>query len=99
MRNPTPFKVFVGKKLLLNKVPYVREEFENPEHSLYVHRDMVAQLVAKHGVIRDEKKAKEVVTDYVNNVCVNILKNTAVFKNDEQGVNALNKFLASLNIR
>ena len=85
--------------VLLGKTRYVKEEFENSEHPLYVHRFMVEQLVAKHGVVRDENKAKEIVTAYVNNVCVNILKNTAVFKQDEKGVMALNKFLATINIK
>ncbi len=85
--------------ILLNKTPYDTKALENPEHSLHVHRFMIAELVEKHGVLRDEKKAKEVVTEYVNKVCVNILKNTAVFKTDEKGVNALNKFLATLNIK
>ncbi|MBQ3572054.1 MAG: UDP-glucose--hexose-1-phosphate uridylyltransferase [Clostridia bacterium] len=85
--------------VLLGKTPYNKADFENPEHSLYVHRFMVEELVKKHGIMRDENKAKEAVTAYVNNVCVNILKNTAVFKQDEKGIKALNKFLASINIK
>ena len=61
--------------------------------------DVVEELVKKHGIMRDENKAKEAVTAYVNNVCVNILKNTAVFKQDEKGIKALNRFLASINIK
>lgn len=85
--------------VLLGKTPYNKADFENPEHSLYVHRFMVEELVKKHGIMRDENKAKEAVTAYVNNVCVNILKNTAVFKQDEKGIKALNRFLASINIK
>ncbi len=85
--------------ILTNKTPYSKESINQPDHSLYVHRFMIAELVDKYHVIKDEEKAKEVVTDYVNNVCVNILKNTAVFKNDQKGRSALNKFLATINIR
>ena len=70
--------------ILTNKTPYSKESINQPDHSLYVHRFMIAELVDKYHVIKDEEKAKEVVTDYVNNVCVNILKNTAVFKNDQK---------------
>ncbi|MBR4419630.1 MAG: galactose-1-phosphate uridylyltransferase, partial [Clostridia bacterium] len=85
--------------VLLGKTPYNKEEFEKPEHSLFVHRFMIEELVKKHGTVRDENKAKEIVTAFVNGVCVEILKNTAVFKQDEKGVKALNKFLATLNIK
>lgn len=85
--------------VLVGKTPYSKEEFEKPEHSLYVHRFMVEELMAKHHNCKDEAKAKEIVTAYVNEVCVNILKNTAVFKHDDQGMQALNKFLATLNIK
>lgn len=85
--------------VLLGKTKYDKESFDNPEHSLYVHRFMVAELIEKNPVVRDENKAKELVTNYVNKVCVNILKNTAVFKGDEQGKKALGKFLATLNVK
>ena len=85
--------------ILLNKTPYDKEALENPEHSLYVHRFMIAELVEKHGIIKDERKASEAVTAYVNNVCVKILNNTAVFKQDAQGMKALREFLATINIK
>ena len=85
--------------VLLGKNPYIKEEFEKPEHSLYVHRDMIAKLVSEYPTVRDENKAKDIVTNYVNKVCVEILKNTAVFKQDEKGKVALTKFLATLDIK
>ncbi len=85
--------------VLLNKTPYDKEALENPEHSLHVHRFMIAELVEKYGVMKDERKASEAVTAYVNDVCVKILKNTAVFKQDEKGVKALRTFLGSINIK
>jgi UDPglucose--hexose-1-phosphate uridylyltransferase len=85
--------------ILLNKTPYDKEALENPEHSLYVHRFMIAELVEKHGIMKDEKKASDAVTAYVNNVCVKILNNTAVFKQDAKGMKALREFLATINVK
>ena len=36
------------------------------------------------------------VTDYINDVCEKILDTTAVFKNDEQGQQAFDKFIHSV---
>ena len=38
-------------------------------------------------------EAEKIVTAYVENVCENILENTAVFKRDEQGKAAFGRFL------
>ncbi len=86
------------EKVLLGETAYNAEDFANPEHSLYVHRDMVAKLVAENPVVKDATKAHAIVTNYVNGVCVEILKNTAVFKTDEAGKVALTKFLATLGV-
>lgn len=84
--------------VLTGKTPYNKEEFANPEHSLYVHRFMIEKLISKHPNVKDQSRAKEIVTDYVNQVCVEILKNTAVFKNDNAGKAALGRFLATVNV-
>lgn len=36
------------------------------------------------------------IREYINNVCRNILKNTAVFKDDEKGINGVKKFIDSI---
>ncbi|MBQ7408810.1 MAG: UDP-glucose--hexose-1-phosphate uridylyltransferase [Clostridia bacterium] len=86
------------QEILVGRAVYSPIDLSNPDNSLYVHRDMIAQLIKENPDLTDDKKAKEVIDEYVNRVCVNILKNTAVFKQDEQGVRALNKFLASVQI-
>lgn len=78
---------------------YKPEEVAKADHPLHVHKDMIDTLMAKNSSVKDEARAKEIVTAYVNDVCVNILKNTAVFKNDEKGIAALVSFLESVNIR
>lgn len=86
------------EQVLTGKTPYDKETFANPEHSLYVHRFMIEELLEKNSY-KDEKQANAAITDYVNNVCVNILKNTAVFKNDDDGLLAFNRFLQSMGIK
>jgi galactose-1-phosphate uridylyltransferase len=49
--------------------------------------------------MKDERKASDAVTAYVNNVCVKILNNTAVFKQDAKGMKALREFLATINVK
>jgi len=85
--------------ILCGKVPYDKEAFADPSFDLYVHRDMVEKLIAKNGFVRDEKTANRIITDYVNDVCVHILENTAVFKPDDDGKVAFNRFLQSLGIK
>ena len=84
--------------ILCGKTPYDKDVLADPSHSLYVHRDMIARLMER-GTVRDEKAANKIITDYVNDVCVHILENTAVFKNDNDGKVAFNRFLQSLNIK
>lgn len=78
---------------------YNPEEVAKADHPLHVHKAMIDKLMAENPIVKDEAKAKEIVTAYVNDVCVNILKNTAVFKNDENGIAALVNFLESVNIK
>lgn len=74
-------------------------EIEKAEHPLHVHKDMIAKLLQENRSVKDKEKAKEIVTAYVNKVCVEILKNTAVFKNDAVGVAAMNRFLQTVNVK
>ena len=51
------------------------------------------------GFSSDMESAENRVTDYVNQVCKNILFNTAVFKKDENGVAGFDRFLAVCGIK
>lgn len=68
---------------------------ENKEitEDMQIHAEAIAALTEKHGTSRSEKEAKEIVSSYVETVCENILCNTAVFKEDEQGMTAFKRFL------
>lgn len=58
---------------------------------------MIKELLST-GVAKDEQEAEKRVTDKVNDVCRNILLNTAVFKKDENGVKGFDGFLSSVGI-
>ena len=57
---------------------------------------MITQLVVDNGTNMSEGKAAGAITDYINNACEQILDTTAVFKNDEQGQDAFDRFIASV---
>lgn len=83
--------------ILCGKEEYDENALNNKDNYLYVHRDMIKALVAE-GVSDSFEQAEKRVTDKVNDVCRNILLNTAVFKKDEIGEKGFDKFLASVGI-
>lgn len=84
--------------ILCGNAEYDEKALNDKENYLFVHRDMIKELVSL-GTYSDYDCALNAVTDKVNNVCKNILFNTAVFKDDETGKNGFNKFLASCGIK
>lgn len=58
-----------------------------------IHADMIEKLKTEYGTKLSESVAHDAVKKYVENVCENILYNTAVFKQDEQGMSAFKRFL------
>lgn len=85
--------------ILAHKVEYNAEDLNNETHDLYVHRNMISELMQKYPKIKNVNKANSIITEYVNDVCANILYNTAVFSKDSKGVLAFNKFLATCEIK
>lgn len=63
-----------------------------------VHAKMIKKLIKQNGKECSQVEATLAVKDEINFVCEQILDNTAVFKKDEQGVEAFDKFLASVGI-
>ncbi len=61
---------------------------------LKVHADLYQDLIE----LKSEKKIQydKELRDYISGVCRNVLLNTAVFKNDEEGQNAFYEFLKSV---
>ena len=60
------------------------------------HKGMIEKLMSESKGKLSPLEASLNVKDEVNRVCEEILRNTAVFKNDEKGVAAMDKFLASI---
>lgn len=59
-----------------------------------VHKDMIELLLARHGNALSAEEAQEAVRTRINEVCEEILKNTAVFAEDEQGTAAFEAFVS-----
>jgi UDPglucose--hexose-1-phosphate uridylyltransferase len=81
---------------------YLKGEKEFKEKDLApdmkIHAKMIKKLIKEHGSSCSAVEAALAVKEEVNDVCANILDNTAVFKKDAQGEEAFDKFLASVNI-
>lgn len=80
--------------ILCGETAYDENAIADKENYLYVHRNMIKQLVEKYscGVITKEQ-AENVVRDHVNVVCKHILENTAVFKDTADGKSGFGRFM------
>ncbi len=84
-------------EILCGKEEYNENELANPENYLYAHRNMIAELL-KQGKVKDMAEAEDRVTRKVNDICKNILFNTAVYKKDMEGYKGFNRFLEKAGI-
>ena len=71
------------------------EEYYDRFEDLYIHKEMIDELVLKYGRGISDINAKNIINDYISNTCLNILKNTAVFKDDEISLKAFKEFILS----
>lgn len=60
------------------------------------HINMIQELISQNPKKLTAEKATQCVVDYINNACERILECTAVFKNDQKGQAAFEKFMLSL---
>lgn len=81
---------------LTGEQAYDMQAFENSEHPLFVHRNAIQNLVQTYGTELSKEQAEKTVVSYINDVCKNILYNTAVFKKDEAGQAAFLRFLSKV---
>lgn len=84
-------------RILCGQAPYDPKALEKADHDLYVHRHMIAALIAE-GMAKDMQEATMRCEAYVNKVCAAILDNTAVFKKDQNGRNGFEKFMQMLSL-
>ena len=85
-------------KILSDKTIDV-DEFINNNSDFEIHRNFIIRLITQFGRDLSFEKASEIVRLAINETCVNILKNTATFKDDEKGQKHLQKFIAQLNLK
>ncbi len=96
----------MGRFILPGRLDYQLKEVEkfltgeNIEiaENMTIHTDMINELVRVHGTSLSKEQAHDVVVKKVEWVCERILENTAVFKDDEQGKTAFNRFLSVCGI-
>lgn len=84
------------RNILTGKTPLDFKGLADDSHPLHKHLGMIAQLASDHGVNCSEQQASDAITDYINHACERILDATAVFKNDEKGKNAFDKFIQTV---
>lgn len=80
-------------KFLTGEVKFDYIELSQESHPLYNHRDMIKNLIEDNGIDNNKEAADKIIRDYINKACERILECTAVFKNNEKGQNAFEKFL------
>ena len=81
------------RKYLTGETPLNFKELSDPEHPLFKHVGMIAQLANDNGLNLSEGEAGDVITDYINKTCIKILETTAVFKADQKGRKAFDRFM------
>ncbi len=69
--------------------------FDPQDPDLAPHRRMVEQLTARHGTALGQEEAEAVVRQFLDQTCLDILRNTAVFKEDEKGQAHFDRFLTA----
>ncbi len=82
--------------ILSNKVEVNDEYLEKRDIS--IHREMINRMINDFGQDNSEKKAHEIIINHINDTCLDILSNTAVFKKDENGEKAFRKFIEFLGV-
>lgn len=65
-------------------------------HPLHKHFGMIAQIATSAGTSLSDEKAGAAITSYINETCEKILDCTAVFKSDDNGQAAFEKFVKSV---
>ena len=81
------------RDILTGKTPLDFKTLSDESNPLSKHIGMIAQLANDFGTSLTDEEAATRVTDYINDACVRILDCTAVFKHDEKGEQAFDRFM------
>lgn len=71
---------------------------QDENHPLRHHFGMIRSIIKKYSNELSEDDAQIVIREYINETCEKILQNTAVFKDNDQGIEAFDKFLAKCDL-
>ncbi len=74
------------------------KELSNPDNPMYKHRFALVDMLTANGIC-SRKKAEEVVINYLKETCVKVIRCTAVFKNDEAGIAAFDRFMTAIGCK
>lgn len=83
-----------------NQIKDILKNDMNDEEIVSKYPDMVDNFLTMIHELKKNYKEETIdkdIRDYINNVCMNILKNTAVFKDDEKGLKGFKKFLEGVD--
>ncbi len=86
------------EEILCGDAAYDPAALSDPAADLHVHRGMIEELL-RGGRAETPAEAEARVREYVGRACTEILDNTAVFKNDENGRRGFASFLSSLGLK
>ena len=78
---------------LTGRKSMVRPEDSDPSAK---HYDWLEQIVAEHGLCRDDEEAEALLRSEIAKVCAQVLADSGVYKLDENGLNGIKRFLASV---
>ena len=81
--------------ILCGAKTFDEKALKDPANPLSKHAAMIVELLKANGIVESKEKAEELVRLYVNRVGEKILDCTAVFKNDEAGQEAFDRFMKS----
>ena len=84
--------------ILLGDAPFYPDKMTKDD-PLFVHKEMIIELKNQYSAVDDREKAQEIIRKRINETCVHILENTAVFKKDETGTLAFRRFLNTLSVK
>ena len=78
---------------LTGKRPMTRPEDSDP---CAKHYDWLEQLVAEHGLCKDDEEAAAFLRSEVAKVCAQVLADAGVYKQDEKGLAGIKRFMATV---
>ncbi|TDT56458.1 UDP-glucose--hexose-1-phosphate uridylyltransferase [Fonticella tunisiensis] len=83
------------KNILEGKVYFSREMY-NKGNALYKHIPFIEYLIGKYGTKLDENRAENVLKEEVGRKFLEVLLTCGVFKTDDRGIKAFNRFMNAL---